>query len=165
MSERWKPIPIEGAEGYEVSDQGAVRSNKLGQPQLRRLSPDRTGYPALMLYLRGKGHKNYRVATLVLLAFIGPKPGPEYHASHCDGDPLNNRLSNLVWETARSNMRRRTPPVGVLNPSARLDPDKVREIKRRIQAGEKDHRIAYEYDVSPGAIYAIRTGRTWTSVA
>jgi len=46
--------------------------------------------------------KLVKVHRLVLLAFVGAPPkGME--ACHYDGDPQNNNLSNLRWDTAKEN--------------------------------------------------------------
>ncbi len=46
--------------------------------------------------------RNAKVHILVLEAFVGPRPlGLE--GCHDDGDPANNRLTNLRWDTPSSN--------------------------------------------------------------
>jgi hypothetical protein len=40
------------------------------------------------------------VGHLVLTAFVGPCPGG-HQAGHLDGNPLNNRLTNLAWTPRR----------------------------------------------------------------
>jgi len=110
MSERWRCIT--GHEGhYEVSDHGRVRSLFVRKfygvfARVKILSACRAtgGYRVVTLY----SHRNrtHRVHRLVLEAFRGPCPkGCE--ASHLDGDPGNNRLENLVWETSLLNNRRK----------------------------------------------------------
>lgn len=44
----------------------------------------------------------FKVATLVLTTFCGPRP-PGWYACHGDGDPTNSRLDNLAWGTPQSN--------------------------------------------------------------
>lgn len=164
MKERWKPVPLPGADGYEVSDLGNVRSDKSGEWRPMVTSAGAGGYRQLMLYLRGTGHRNVRLAPLVLEAFIGPRPDG-HHASHLNGDLGDNRLANLAWETARANQRRRPSVEGDRNPSARLDPDKVRAIRTKSAAGAKDYVLAVEYGVSPAAIWKIVARKTWAHVA
>jgi len=41
------------------------------------------------------------VAWLVLTAFVGPCPDG-HRAVHLDGNPMNNRLSNLAWMSRHS---------------------------------------------------------------
>jgi len=107
-TERWRPIP--GYEGrYDVSDQGQVRS-WLGRwpgrplPFTLKLFPGHGGYLQLRLADPGGSMRNARVHKLVLLAFRGPPP-PGMQARHADGNPTNNRLSNLNWSSRSRNMR------------------------------------------------------------
>lgn len=55
---------------------------------------------------------------------------------------------------------------GVRGPGAKLDADKVREIKRRLAAPEKASCAALgrEYEVSPLTISDIKHGRTWRDI-
>ncbi|CAG8707820.1 35439_t:CDS:1, partial [Racocetra persica] len=54
-------------------------------------------------YLRVAREK-YRVHRLVALAFCPKEKGKEY-VNHIDGDPTNNRASNLEWCTHKENMQ------------------------------------------------------------
>lgn len=90
-------------DAYAVSDQGRVLS-------VRRqiiMSPQRkggvNGDDYLYVNLSRKG-KVTRVAvhTLVLTAFVGPRPHG-MQACHWDDTPENNRLSNLRWDTHAGN--------------------------------------------------------------
>ena len=113
MKERWRDIP--GYEGeYMVSSHGRVYSVERrvrlvahGVETTRRVPPrflkpgkiNRFGHVSVAL---GKGNSQC-VHTLVLLAFVGPRPtGME--ACHLDTDATNNRLCNLAWGTKRENM-------------------------------------------------------------
>lgn len=107
MSEEWRPIP--GFDGYEASNQGRVRSvertvlTRNGQNRTYRghvLSPSVNVNGYLKLGLKGR---TYRVHRLVALAFLG-EPGPGMDACHNDGNRLNNRASNLRWDTRSANL-------------------------------------------------------------
>lgn len=50
---------------------------------------------------------------------------------------------------------------GETNGNAKLSDEDVRDIRRRIAAGDMQARIAKEHGVSPSTIANIRTGRTW----
>lgn len=101
-AERWLPVP--GYEGhYEVSDLGRIRTVKRGQSRV--LSPHRhpNGYRQLSLTRSGI-REGWTVHRVVMTAFVGPPPcGQEVR--HLDGDPGNNRLSNLAYGTRAENMR------------------------------------------------------------
>jgi hypothetical protein len=57
-------------------------------------------YPVVTL----GGGKSARVHNLVLEAFCGPRP-EGYVACHNNGDPHDNRVENLRWDTYSSNNR------------------------------------------------------------
>lgn len=61
------------------------------------------GYRVIQLSVDGKAEMHY-VHTLVLEAFIEPRPSPKHEARHVpDLDPGNNRASNLRWGTKSDN--------------------------------------------------------------
>lgn len=107
MAETWGSVP--GHEGhYEVSDLGRVRSlaqttsdGRRLKPKVLKGRPQKSGHLSVQLVSCGIA-RNALVHRLVLLAFIGPPP-TGMHALHRDGDPANNRLSNLRWGTPSEN--------------------------------------------------------------
>lgn len=50
----------------------------------------------------GKVYGPRAVHLYVLETFVGPRP-EGMQACHGDGDPANNRLSNLRWDTCSNN--------------------------------------------------------------
>jgi hypothetical protein len=106
-TETWKPIP--GYEGvYEVSDLGRVRSmprrlsdGRMWKGRVLRPTPQPSGHLHVTLSLAGEP-SNVLVHRLVLAAFIGPCP-VRMEGCHADGDPSNNRLANLRWDTKPAN--------------------------------------------------------------
>lgn len=114
MQEQWRPaLGFEGL--YEVSDEGRVRSldrvvpngnhSKFlrGKVLAQAVNPARGGYRSVTLYIDGRGH-NRNPHRLVLEAFVGPRP-IGMQACHRDGDPTNNRLDNLRWDSVSENNR------------------------------------------------------------
>lgn len=169
--ENWKAVPgFEG--GYEVSDQGRVRSldryttckdgrkffckGKVLQPK-----PNVGGYPSLRL---GRGNP-VMVHQLVMLAFVGPANGR--YACHNNGARDDNRLSNLRYDTGYGNQADRvlhgTETHGSMLPQAKLTESQVAEIKRKLPSSTS-RALAREYGVSPGAVDLIRQGRNWRRV-
>lgn len=110
--EEWRPVP--GFEGsYEVSDRGRVRSldrivtDKAGTKRrylgrMLALTENRSGH----LYVKLGRANTLKVHRLVLEAFVGPCPDGQV-CCHNDGDPANNNLSNLRWDSHSENMRDR----------------------------------------------------------
>lgn len=109
--EVWKPVV--GHEGrYEVSSMGRVRSmdritlTKLGHTVRHRgklLNPSilKQGYRQLKM-----DGVQRTVHTLVLEAFVGPRPDG-FDGCHNDGNPENNRVENLRWDTRSANQQDR----------------------------------------------------------
>lgn len=117
---RWKPVP--GYDYYSVSDDGRVRSEarfitrQSGkgdmQTHTRELHPsiDRKGYQTVILFdsklVTPRIRRQWKVHSLVLLAFVGPCP-PGMQRAHNDGNPANNCLYNLCYKTPQQNCQDR----------------------------------------------------------
>lgn len=113
-SEEWRAVV--GYEGrYEVSNLGRVRSldrlvrggkGGLRPVKGRVLKPMAGQYGHLSVDLCKGGRRirrMSRVHRLVLESFVGPCPdGME--VCHYDGDPANNRIENLRYDTRSANM-------------------------------------------------------------
>lgn len=117
----FKPIP--GYEGiYEASDQGTIWTSKgktttrilaSGQRQKRvwkrrQLMPKRerrsksTHSDFRVELWKNGSHKTYLVSRLVASAFISNSQSKPC-INHLDGNPLNNKPSNLEWCTYKEN--------------------------------------------------------------
>jgi len=122
----WRAIP--GAEGYEVSSIGEVRSiprikrhSRYGLARyagrMLRPAPNADGYPRVNI-----GGKHCFVHVLVLRAFVGECP-PGMQACHSDGNRANPSLDNLRWDTPKANVADRrahgTYQYGRRNPCSR----------------------------------------------
>jgi hypothetical protein len=114
LEEQW--LPIDNYENYyEVSNLGRVRSLPRltnGRNNSKRLVQGRTLSPGIRkktghLYVNLKVNNSTvtrSVHTLVLETFIGPCP-PGLECCHNDGNPQNNRVSNLRWDTRVNNIQ------------------------------------------------------------
>lgn len=168
--ERWRSVV--GYEGfYEVSEFGGVRSldrvGVCGRPRAlhrgRVLKPfvdSGNGYLAVNLSKCGKAKKR-TVHTLVLEAFVGPRPlGME--GCHGDGDRTNARLGNLSWGTPEKNWddkrRHGTATVGERSPSAKLTEDQVSMI---LASKLSSLKLAPLLGVASSTIRAVRLGQNW----
>src|SRR6185437_6200778 len=111
-TERW--LPVVGYEGhYEVSYAGRVRSLDRTLPYgngffrkhkgviLAQSDFDDYGHKGVVLSMRGV-HVQASVHRLALTAFIGPCTDGLI-GCHNNGDPADNRLSNLRWDTYSEN--------------------------------------------------------------
>jgi hypothetical protein len=156
MTERWKIVA--DAETYEVSDLGRVRRTTTGK--FLRLTVSNRGYETCAVWKDGIQKFRF-VHRLVLDAFVGPKR-PGEHCRHLNGNKRDNRLSNLKWGTAAENhadqVAHGTRAVGSRVCGARLTEDSARFIAN---SNMGSFALARMFGVSPGAIWKIRSGRSW----
>lgn len=96
MKEVTKPIP--NHPDYTISNYGVVTSYKRKKPNVMIPRKHNKGY--LKIKLDGV---QYFIHRLVLMTFIGDPPPEKPQARHLDGDPTNNRLTNLRWASQAEN--------------------------------------------------------------
>lgn len=87
--------PIEGYDGYYISQNGEVASIKSGKWKLMKLQKNIDGYYVVGLHNNNKC-KIVRVNRLVAIAFI-PNPKKLPYVDHIDKNINNNNISNLRW--------------------------------------------------------------------
>ena len=170
--EIWKAVV--GFEGiYEVSNLGRVRS-------LDRVVEVTGRYGPVTKHLRGKvlrpgprpsGHltvalgagNTRNVHTLVVEAFVGPRPDPTAVVRHLNGREQDNRLENLEWSNRVVNGQDRKwhrPP-----PSYKLTPNDVIEIKRALSDRSCSQiSLARKFNVNRITIARIRAGKAHADV-
>lgn len=165
----YRPVP--GFPGYEVGDNGTVRSYKkrfggtMLFPALLRPAMNEAGYEHVVLMLDGRAITR-AVHRIVLEAFTGPCPeGME--GCHNDGNPSNNRRENLRWDTSRANIADKESHGTMLRgeslPSSKLTDLAVVDIRRRFLTTSRIE-LANEYGVTPDTITFAATGRRWPHV-
>lgn len=172
--------------GYRVGSDGSVWSCRYGCQQgsrrrntWRQLRPRYSTSKRTSLPVKGRyrfvtlatdagENKNLLVHVLVLTAFVSPRPdGME--GCHKDGDPANNRLENLRWDTRKANLedmlahgtRRR----GTERPSAKLTEDDVRSIRRLREEGWLYRKICERFGISQRTALAIVNRQKWKHVS
>lgn len=163
----WKPIP--SYPGYEVSDKGQVRSwhpagwgKRQKLPLLLRLTNHSGGYKLAKLY-RSKRDYLFGVHRLVALAFL-PNPENKREVSHLNGNPADNRVSNLAWATRRENQLLMQKH-GTQYVNCKLTADDVRYIRRAISLAPPRsnirHRLAKQFKVGYNYITKIHNREIW----
>lgn len=165
---------IEGFPGYRVGNHGVVQSRWLrGQRRLTEtwhdLKPIRLEWNYRSVNLHREGQKvTRRVHHLVLEAFVGPRPSGMV-CCHYDGDPANNRLDNLRWDTPKANSddkrRHGTMVVGERAPKAKLGEADVREIRSLHAKGTRPDDLASRFGVTRENIRAIVARKSWRHLA
>lgn len=169
-NEIWRPVP--GFEGrYDVSDQGRVRGwvnnygNQRVEPKVLKPGKDTGGY-MLFTLVRSKGAKkeNWLGHRLVMLAFVGPMP-EGMQTRHLDGDPWNNRLSNLAYGTGEENQADRvehgTDHRGERQHFAKLTDTIVIQARIAAALGARHCDLARDHGVTQTTMMKAINGMTW----
>jgi len=104
------------------------------------------------------------VHTLVCEAFHGPRPDG-HQASHRNGISGDNRADNLRWLSIADNSAEKfahgTVTKGDTHPTAKLNAEIVRSIRRRKSGGETAARIARDLGVTHNCVTKVIHGETW----
>ena len=168
--EIWKDIP--GYEGeYQASTLGRIKSLErkiqsrnwyTGKPFFhtvpeRILKPGRfckTGHLSVILRRKTNGKP---VHQLVMRTFVG-EPPEGMEVLHKNGDPTDNRLSNLRYGTRTDNI------LDVYRQGGRwrkLSTDDVEAIRFGLFCGMRGVDLARQFGVSQAAICSVKKGRTF----
>lgn len=174
-AESW--LPVAGWESeYRVSDLGRVwscpRLSRSGNPCGGRLLKQKVNGRTGRLEVRlpdGTRLVTRTVHTLVLEAFVGPRPDGQ-EGCHGKNGPLDNRWpENLYWATRSQNQgadKRRDGTYGrnrgERNGNSTLTADAVRHIRASMARDRRSvDRLAAIYDVVPNTIRDVAAGRSW----
>lgn len=171
--EVWKPI--RDFAFYEASTLGQIRSadrfvkRKDGREHfvmgrvLRENTCLEKGYVTVCLYSDGAHGRTKRrlVHALVLETFVGLCPvGME--CCHGDGNPRNNRLDNLRWDTPTANQQDRKKHGTYYNQQNKLNETQARVVRRLLEARRiKRAEIARLFGVCEMTVYRVKCGETW----
>lgn len=120
------------------------------------------GYKQLVLCDGFGKKKTVRVHNLVAEEFIGKKPAGMV-VRHIDNNPRNNRLENLAYGTYLENERDKIEngTWNTRNGGAKLTPEKVSEIRRKLSLGASQSDLARDYGVSRPTITRIANNTIW----
>jgi len=167
---------IPGHPGYRVGNDGSVwsrhlpgRTSRWGTRRLtddwRQLKPNRhkkSGY----LWFR-LGRKQFMAHTLVLTAFVGPRPDGMITRHFPNADRTDNRLCNLQWGTRLENkadeLVHGTRNRGERSGTSKLTEQDVREILRLATTGLSAYEVAERFGIHPNyAADLARGGSRWS---
>jgi hypothetical protein len=121
-------------------------------------------------YTHESKKKYIMVHKLVGLAFIN-KPEYATEINHKNGNKIDNRIDNLEWVSRRQNIKhsydtlKRKRTQGDMSPLAKLDEQKVKEIKKMLLEGGTIRGIGSLYGVHSSIIHGIKTGKRWPHVS
>lgn len=176
---------IPSLQGYMAGSDGSIwtareRYHEKGLPgsksrigdswrEMNQSHAHKSRYPVVSVSMPGWGRaRNFFVHRLVLEAFVGPCPeGME--CCHGDGNPANNSLSNLRWDTGSANQADRrkhgTAHLGEKNKMSLVTEDIVRAIRRRYEEGGITLKaIGDIYGITESAVWRIIKRRNWSHV-
>ena len=127
---------------------------------------DKDGYLTFNVYWNG-GSKplNLKAHVVVCTVFHGPRPSDRPEVRHVNGNPADNRASNLRWatpaENARDKLRHGTHNRGTRHNMAKLTEDQVTEIRTLRDSGETCRSLGSRYGVHPATVSDICRRRIW----
>lgn len=166
---------IDGFPFYCIDAEGTVLSCRTRggrfvpwHPMISRLNPSKANNARLFVGLRnGKKYAFKAIHRLVLETFRGPCP-EGLEGCHNDGDPFNNSLSNLRWDTQKSNMTDRDKhgrtARGIRSGMAKLDEAKVIKIRKLYNEGASQSSIGSLYGLHQSTISDVILKQTWKHV-
>jgi formate dehydrogenase assembly factor FdhD len=159
MIETFKPI--NGFDGYFVSNLGRVKSVRQGKERILKgipLKRKSCSYHSVILRKDGKNHRHY-IHTLVLETFVGKRP-KGLVCRHKDNDVTNNCVTNLCWGTQKENMND-----AIKNGShsciaqRKLTPEMITTI---LTTKTSCRKLAQQFGCSHLTIWAVRKGKRYT---
>lgn len=173
-NEIWKDVY--GYEGYYIiSNLGRIRSvdrvinggrwgfeHRKGH-DIKHKIDKREGRPMVKLHLDGI-RKLRQLAVILLESFVCPRPIGMV-ACHNDGNPMNNDLSNLRWDTPKGNsadaIKHGTQVRGETSGSSKLKECEVETIRKLLMNNIPPKKISLMFKVDIHCIYEIRDNKTW----
>jgi hypothetical protein len=169
----WRDIP--NCPGYQASPCGQIRSterrvifvdgrSRVFPGRVLRQGNHSAGYMSVAI-----GKNNTRtVHTLIAETFIGPANGR--WVNHKNGNKRDNRVENLEWCSPSDNQRHAVaaglcpkPPLkrGTDQHKAKLDEEKVRQIRAQYANGAGIARLAREHGVGESTVRHVVQRNTW----
>lgn len=163
--EQWRPVV--GYEGiYEVSSLGRVK-RIVPTERMKKPTKNSRGYLLVVLFKDSVGKMIY-VHALVARAFIGSRPTPGHEVNHKNAIKTVNHADNLEYLTKKENMQHSVMmgchEIGTRNHAAKLNPAKVRRIRKWLAKGRSMESIGKMFGVAGSTIREIKLGVCWKQV-
>lgn len=163
-TEQW--LPIKDFMGrYEVSDMGRIRSIAQGHILIQnggyrrhaggaiKLGLDRNGY--VRFNAKRAGRQKIAYVHLIVAATFIPNPQNLPVVNHLDGNPHNNRQSNLEWVTQKDNVRHAVEIGLIKTIEAETVKQILQEYDSRKQSGMTAKSIGARHGISKWTVWRI----------
>lgn len=165
---QYRSLDFLGFPSYRVGDDGSISrwlKHKKMWKQLRFGS--RRNHRISVILCKPGIRTEFRVAAIVLAAFVGPRPSGLL-ICHNDDNSSHDSLANLRYDTAKNNqadrIRHGTSNHGERNCGARLSSTRVVEVRALHANGMSYTALATRFGVTSTAIGHVIRGKTWTHV-
>lgn len=150
--------------GYFAAADGTVWSMRSGAMRCLAESLDHDGYPTVRVFVPGRRRpKRRKVPRIIAEAFHGPRPA-DLQIRHLDGDPENNRPTNLKYGTALENAQDRgrhgTRLYGVACHNASVPDEVVTTAVSMVIAGHSYMEVSTDLGVTDAEIYSWCHGKS-----
>lgn len=154
---------------YQISNHGRVKRLigwKCWRERVLKPGDNGRGHGWIYLYKNNIRKKCY-IHRLVLKVFVGPCPNG-MEGCHNDGNPRNNFIENLRWDTHKNNeqdkIKHGTLIYGSQIKQSKLNDQDIINIRNQYINGECVIDIAKHYSVKIRAIYKILKRESWKHV-
>lgn len=166
---------VPGSPGYRVGSDGSVWTCKVTCSKKvfpwRRMSTQKDRYETVVLRVENAARKR-TVHSIVLEAFVGPRPGGMEACHFPDRNKLNNALTNLRWDTKEANQADGkiqgtnvlSSHPGELHGQSKLTASEVLKIRSRRELGETYQSIASDFGVRFSTIEKIVKRQSWKHI-
>lgn len=148
---------------YKINEYGDIYSEYT--KNLMHPKSDKNGYLSIGLRTTHGKVKMFRIATLVLVTFVGEYPVnmKDPTVNHIDGNVINNNYANLEWmERGKNSSIRKNKGAGELNHEAKLSDDDVLKIIALIEKTSMSFQeIANLFNVDKSTINNIVQNKNW----
>lgn len=167
---RYKSLVFLGFPKHKVGDDGSIWSKgKNWKCGWRKMKLGKWGRNQIVVLTYKRQEKTFSIHWLVLTAFIGPCPEGMQACHFPNKDRMDNRLSNLRWDTPKGNSGDRiyhgTDPSEERNPRAKLTREKVKIIREMYSSRQySQSQLGRIFEVGQDTISSVVRFETWPHV-
>ena len=158
-NKEWVEIP--GYSEYFVSIDGQIYSTKT--KKIMKQMENESGHLYVYLYDGRGNNKKVFVHRALLRGFVGD-PQENQECRHLDGNPKNNKLSNLSWGTRQQNIddkrRHGRMPIPHESEFTKLSPTDIPTI-RKLKGCKTSREVGKLFRTSHTTIQKIWRGERW----